>query len=171
MSVGLSLIIPKLIRKHGKSWRELLSKFFHGCVSHELHLIVKDIYAATKTKKGCSNVATYPVGYPFENMLQFAEDCKEVVKFFHNHHAIKAKLNQLQQQSNIKALVSPALTCWGSLEGCFQSILVNETHLHMIVSAQDFASSNAKQKESGRASRILSLPATLLVSSRKFCSC
>jgi Protein of unknown function (DUF 659) len=173
--IHVSGTITDNTKANQKAWkileRDLLSKFFHGCVSHELHLIVKDIYAATKTKKGGSNVAKYPEGYPFEDILQFAEDCKEVLKFFHNHHAIKAKLNHLQQQSNLKALVSPAPTCWGFLEGCFQSILENEPHLYMIVSAQDFASSNAKQKEKHRATRMLSLPATLLISSRKHCSC
>ena len=99
--------------------REFPDKFFHGFVSHGLHLLVKNIFAATKTKEGGSEVATYPVRYPFEVILHFAEDCKEVVKFFQKHHAIKAKLNQLQQQSNTKTMVSPAHTCWRSLEGFF----------------------------------------------------
>jgi hypothetical protein len=76
--------------------REFPGKFCHDCLSHGLCLLVKDIFAAAKTKNGGSNAATYPVGYPFEIVLQFAEDCKEVVKFFHSHHDIKAKLNELQ---------------------------------------------------------------------------
>ena len=134
-----------------KAWRilqgEFPGKFFHGCVSHGLHLLVKDILAPTKTKKDGSNEATYPVGYPFEHMLLFVEECQEIVKFFHNHHVVKAKLNHLQQQSNTKVLVSPAPTRWGSIQGCLQSILENEPHLHVMVSARDFVSGNAKQRE------------------------
>ena len=57
---------------------------------------MKVLFATTKTKIDGSNVAIYPMGYPFEDMLLFTEYCKEVVKFFHNYHAIKVKLNQLQ---------------------------------------------------------------------------
>jgi hypothetical protein len=58
------------------------SMFFHGCVSHGCQLMVKDIFAATKTKKGGQPEPTYPKGYPFEGMLQLAIDCKDLVKFF-----------------------------------------------------------------------------------------
>jgi hypothetical protein len=37
-------------------------KFFQGCTSHTLHLLVKDIFGATKTKKRGESVATCPVG-------------------------------------------------------------------------------------------------------------
>jgi Protein of unknown function (DUF 659) len=104
--INASGAITNNTKANQKAWKILEryfpSKFVHGFESHGLHLLVKDIFAATKTKKGGSNVATYPVGYPFKDMLHFAENCKEVVKFFQNHHAIKAKLNQLQQQSNTK---------------------------------------------------------------------
>ena len=36
------------------------------CTSYGLHLLVKDIFAATKTKKSGSLDYTYPNGYPFD---------------------------------------------------------------------------------------------------------
>jgi hypothetical protein len=81
-----------------KMWKILKerfpSKFFHRCTVHGLHLMVKDIFGATKTKKAGPDffVADYPVGYPFEDLKDFVKDCKDVVKFFQNHHIVKAQL-------------------------------------------------------------------------------
>jgi hypothetical protein len=38
--------------------------------------------------------AAYPDDYPFEELLIFAQDCKEVVTFSHNHHVVKEKLKK-----------------------------------------------------------------------------
>lgn len=61
-----------------KAWSELEKKypthFFHGCVSHGLHLLVKDIFAATKKDVQGGGPAEYPTGYPFGDLLQFAID-------------------------------------------------------------------------------------------------
>jgi hypothetical protein len=43
----------------------LPSRYFQGCTSHGLHLLVKDVFAATKSKKSGQAVATYPDQYPF----------------------------------------------------------------------------------------------------------
>ena len=60
-----------------KSWIELQRRYpkmyFHGCESHGLHLLVKDIFAATKAKRGRA-IADYPDGYPFEYLLNFVQD-------------------------------------------------------------------------------------------------
>jgi hypothetical protein len=62
-----------------KAWAILSVKFptcyFQGRCSHGLHLLVKDIFAATKTKKRGKIEETYPNGYPFENMLEFVRGC------------------------------------------------------------------------------------------------
>ena len=62
-----------------KVWNELepkyLTRFFQGCVSHGLHLLVKDIFAAKKKERAAGGLAEYPAGYPFENLLLFANDC------------------------------------------------------------------------------------------------
>jgi Protein of unknown function (DUF 659) len=58
-----------------KAWTSLQrtypKKFFHGCASHGLHLIVKDIFSLTKIQ----------AQYPFEYLLNFALECKKVVHF------------------------------------------------------------------------------------------
>jgi Protein of unknown function (DUF 659) len=77
-----------------KAWvifREKYSTmFFQGCTSHSLHSMVKDIFAATKTKKGRDLEPTFPDGFPFESLVQFSVDCKDIIKFFHKHHVVKS---------------------------------------------------------------------------------
>ena len=53
---------------------------------------MKDVFSVSKTRKGNDNEATYPVGYPFVNMLIFVSACKDLVTFFHNHHVVKTRL-------------------------------------------------------------------------------
>jgi Protein of unknown function (DUF 659) len=45
--------------------REHPDMFFQVCVSDGLHLFVKDIFAATKAKRG-RDISDYPDGYPFK---------------------------------------------------------------------------------------------------------
>jgi Protein of unknown function (DUF 659) len=58
-----------------RAWTILKEKYsslyFHGCASHGLQLIFKDIFAATKSKRGRPAVV-YPDGYPFDHLLEFA---------------------------------------------------------------------------------------------------
>jgi len=122
------------------------SKFFHGCVSHGLHLMVKDIFAPTKTKKAGQSESTYPDGYPFEDMLQLATDCKDIVKFFNNHGVIKTRLKRMQLTEKLNALAAPAPTRWGTLQQCFRTILDSERIIYAIVSERDFVSGTKKQK-------------------------
>jgi hypothetical protein len=135
------------------AWKLLQSKypgmFFQGCASHGLHLLVKDIFAATKTKRG-RVVADYPDGYPFEYLLNFASSCKDVVSFFSYHHQIKAKLVKEQKNQKLPALIQPAATRWGSLKDCFLSLQKSESILHSIVTARDFISGTAKMKASAQ---------------------
>ena len=49
---------------------------------------MKDVFSASKIKKGNDDEATCPVGYPFVDMLIFVSACKDLVKFFHNHHVV-----------------------------------------------------------------------------------
>jgi hypothetical protein len=132
------------------AWKLLKDKyptmFFHGCVSHGLNLMVKDIFAASKTKKAGQLEATYPDDYPFEEMLQLAADCKDLVKFFHNHHVMKTKLTQMQAVNNLNALAQPAPTRWGTLQQCFKTILNSERIIYSIVSERDFVVGTTKQK-------------------------
>jgi hypothetical protein len=68
-----------------KAWLLLEERFpgcyFHGCCSHGIHLLVKDIFAATKTEKqGDLEASSFPTGYPFEEMQIFVAECRRVVK-------------------------------------------------------------------------------------------
>ena len=68
-------------------------RFFHRCISHGYHLLVKDIFSTSQTAcpRGYDNTASYPDDYPFENLLGFVLSCKDIVTFFHVHHGLKAK--------------------------------------------------------------------------------
>ncbi len=69
-----------------------------------------------KTKKVGQVEATYPDQYLFELMLEFITCCKDVVKYFHNHHVAKAHLRDLQLFAGARTLVRAALTCWGTIQ-------------------------------------------------------
>ncbi|KAH6573046.1 hypothetical protein BASA60_006213 [Batrachochytrium salamandrivorans] len=77
-----------------KAWallREIFpSCYFKGCCSHGIHLLVKDIFAATKTKQAGNTETTYPIDYSFQEMLEFIVDFRDVTKMFHNHRVVKA---------------------------------------------------------------------------------
>ena len=129
-----------------KMWSILEKKYptcyFHGCVSHGLHLLVKDVFGA---KKRTNDEAD---GYPFEELQQFSNDCKEVVSFFHNHHVMKAKLKKALSAANLSGLVKAAETRWGTLIGCFKSLKAADSILNALVSERDFVNKGtAKQKE------------------------
>ena len=117
--------------------------FFHGCVSHGLHLLVKDIFAVKKKDVPGGGPAEYPADYPFEELLQFAIDCKDVVAFFQTHHVPKAL-----PAAKLSGLVQPAPTCWGTLNACFKSLRAADDIFIGLVSERDFImTGNAKQQE------------------------
>ena len=122
------------------------SYYFQGCYSHGIHLFVKDIFAATKTKKNGDIEATYPIGYPFQEKLEFIVDYKDIVKLFHNHHDVKVQPQELQKTTNTQALVYIAPTCWGTIQQMCQSLLDSESHLHAISSARDFIKGTVAQQ-------------------------
>ncbi|KAH9275445.1 hypothetical protein BASA83_002219 [Batrachochytrium salamandrivorans] len=133
-----------------KAWtllREMFpSCYFQGCCSHGIHLLVKDIFAATKTKKASNTEATYPIDYSFQEMLKFIVDCWDVVKMFHNHHVVKAQLQELQRTTKSRVLVRPVPTRWGNTQKMCQRLLDSESHLHTTSSARDFIKRTAVQQ-------------------------
>lgn len=129
-----------------KAWKALEEnyphRFFHGCVSHGLNLLVKDIFSAKKPS------GEYPDGYPFEDLLLFTINCKEVVSFYHNHHVQRASLRKALKAEKLNNLVQPAPTRWGTILGCFRSLRAADNILNGLVSQRDFVSKgNAKQRE------------------------
>ena len=117
-------------------------------VSHGLNLLVKDIFAATKKQHDNGGPAQYPEGYPFEHLLFFAADCKNVVKFFYNHHAPMADLKNALNSAKLSGLIRPAPTRWGTIQGCFKSLRAADKVLNGLVSRHDFTTiGNASQRE------------------------
>jgi Protein of unknown function (DUF 659) len=136
---------------HKGAWallqRDYPSMFFQGCASHAAHLLVKDIFGATKAKRGRQE-AEYPEGYPFEYLLDFSQHCNDIVSFFSFHHQLKAKLREEQIKAILPSLTQPAATRWGSLLLCLRSLRLNESVLHVIVSAREFVPASGRQSES-----------------------
>ena len=135
-----------------RMWQILEQKypthFFHGCISHGLHLLVKYIFGAKKNEPAHGGVPQFPDGYPFEELQLFSNDCKEVVVFFHNHHVMKAKLKKALAAAKLSGLVKPAEIRWGTLIGCFKSLKAADSILNALVSERDFVNKGtAKQKE------------------------
>jgi hypothetical protein len=104
------------------------------------------VFAATKTKKVGQVEATYLDQYPFELVLEFIACCKDVIKYFHNHHVAKAHLRDLQLSAGARTLVRAAPTRWGTIQAMCQTLLELERHLHVIVTAHDFVQGTYAQK-------------------------
>jgi hypothetical protein len=100
-----------------------------------LHLRIKDVFSATKTKQNRRAVPEYPEGYPFEPLLNFVSDCKKVIKFFNNHHGPKAFLKRALKTAEKKTLVQVAPTQWGSLIGMARSLHDAEEELYHLVAS------------------------------------
>ena len=111
------------------------NKYFYGCASHALHLMVKDIFQPGKK-------IMRDTSYPFEYLRAFTTSCKNVVNFFTNSSIIRAKLAEAQRKHGFKEinLAIPAPTRWGSLQQCFSTLLQSEAPLHTIVNDRDFLS-------------------------------
>ncbi len=99
-----------------------------------------------KTKKVGQVKATYPDQYPFELMLEFIACCKDVIKYFHNHHIAKAHLRDLQLSAGARTLVRATPTRWGTIQAMCQTLLESERHLHVIITACDFVQGTSTQK-------------------------
>ena len=96
--------------------------------------------------------AAYPDGYPFEDLLLFATDCKDVVAFFRNHHVPKAKLKRALAAAKLSGLVQPPPTRWGTLCGCFKSLRAADDILNGLVSEHDFVTKGTNKEKEKRVS-------------------
>jgi hypothetical protein len=104
------------------------------------------VFAAMKPKKAGQVEATYPDQYLFKLMLEVIACCKDVVKYFHNHHVAKAHLQDLQLSAGARTLVRTAPTRWGTIQAMCQTLLESEQHLHVIVIARDLCKVHLPRK-------------------------
>ncbi|OWY98602.1 Transposase, partial [Phytophthora megakarya] len=107
------LVWRKMQREHPKI-------FFHGCVSHTLHLVVKDLVHRLPCLK------------------KLEDDCRKIVHFFMNNWQLWSELKRLQRMEGKNVLVLPADTRWGTIEQCFRSVLSSEKILNAFVSSRGF---------------------------------
>ncbi|GMF43174.1 unnamed protein product [Phytophthora fragariaefolia] len=85
--------------------------FFHGCVCHASHLLVKDIVQKIK----------------WVDALQ--SGCKALVSFFRKHHKMWVDLSACLKEQNLCVLAKPGDTRWGSFLACFSTVLAAESVL------------------------------------------
>jgi Protein of unknown function (DUF 659)/hAT family C-terminal dimerisation region len=129
------------------AWRILQkdypSRFFQGCVAHALHLLVKDIFAATKANRG-RDVPDYPANYPFEPLLTFIAQVKKVVSYFHQHHVPKALLSTALKAKNLRMLATAGATRWGSIGEMMKTCLAAEAVLYSVTNSREFQNQGAR---------------------------
>ncbi|KAE9037947.1 hypothetical protein PR003_g19202 [Phytophthora rubi] len=106
--------------------------FFHGCISHVIHLAVKDLVA----------------GLPWLQKLE--ENCRKLVRFFKKHQELCAELCRLQRLEGKNTLVLSADTRLGTIEKCFVSVLESEAIPHAFVSGGDFPKAKTKKHTAKR---------------------
>jgi hypothetical protein len=99
------------------------SRFFYGCISHGLNLLVKSVLGPKAP----------PQNYPFGDLKEFTVKCIEVVKFFRNHAIFKVKLEERQAALKAVRLVMPGFTRWGSFLRMFKSLLASVEPLEAMV--------------------------------------
>ncbi|KAF4130774.1 hAT family C-terminal dimerization region [Phytophthora infestans] len=118
------------------TWETLQNKFpktfFHGCVCHGLHLLVKDIVKKVK----------------WMDTLQ--SGCKEMVTFFKKNHKAWAELSAQLEEKDLQVLAKPGDTRWGSLLKCFETVLAAEAILFSRVSARGFLKAKIKKQKKTR---------------------
>ncbi|KAE9291857.1 hypothetical protein PF008_g25222 [Phytophthora fragariae] len=106
--------------------------FYHGCVCHALHLMVKDMLECL----------------PWLKSLQ--DGCKELVVHFKRNHKLWFMLRQKFKVKKLRAPVLPAVTRWGSLFACLDTVLAAESILFSMVSARNFLEAKKKSQRQKR---------------------
>ncbi|OWZ13856.1 Transposase [Phytophthora megakarya] len=106
--------------------------FFHGCVCHALHLLVKDTVAKVK----------------WLDALQAA--CKILVGFFKTNHKLWYQIRMKLKSMGLKMLALPGDTRWGSILSCLDSVLKAEEVLFALVSSRNFLKAKSKKNRQTR---------------------
>lgn len=103
-------------------------------------MLVKDIFGVRKIRITDNGERQYPIGYPFERLLVFVSQCKEIVHFYTSLHIPKSRLKRAQYDTDKIRLQMPATTRWGSLQGCLNLIHESDSILTGIVADRSFVS-------------------------------
>lgn len=106
--------------------------FFHGCVCHALHLLVKDLLERLSW------------------LRSLRDGCKELVAFFKRNHKLWFLLRLKLKEKKLRALALPGDTRWGSALACLDSVLAAESILFTIVSGRNFMDVKGKQQRTKR---------------------
>jgi hypothetical protein len=122
--------------------REFPGLMAYGCVSHGMHLMVRDLLEEKKS---------LPENHvnPFASLASFTLTCRDVVKFFCNFHAPRQALKEI----STAGLVLPGETRWGSYLACYQSILNAKGAIFAIATDDRFIGGAGKQYNRHRAVR------------------
>ncbi|KAG6973051.1 hypothetical protein JG688_00003700 [Phytophthora aleatoria] len=106
--------------------------FFHGCMCHALHLLVKDMV---------SNIT-------WLDHLQ--TEYKRLVVLFKTSHKLWFRLRQLLKAKKLNMLAMPGDTRWDSLLACINSMLAAEDVLFFVVLGRNFLDVKTKKKRQAR---------------------
>ncbi|KAE9135512.1 hypothetical protein PF010_g2053 [Phytophthora fragariae] len=103
-NINVGAVITDNTPANKDMWVDLQSKFrhtfFHGCVCHALHLLVKDM-----VKK-----------MTWLDRLQ--DGCKRLVIFFKSNHKLQSQLTSRLNDQGLRLLAKPGDIRWGSLQLC-----------------------------------------------------
>jgi hypothetical protein len=116
-----------------KAWEILQKvypeKFFHGCVSHTLHLLTKDIIKS------------------FQWLKDLVDGTRELVVYIKKKPALKHVVSSYQEKNKLKSLVIPGETRWGTILACIKSVSESEEVIYQIMGRKEFISEKGINSE------------------------
>ncbi|KAE9014138.1 hypothetical protein PF011_g8188 [Phytophthora fragariae] len=105
--------------------------FFHGCISHTVHLAVKDLVGRL----------------PWLGKL--TKDCRKLVRFLKSQQ-LWYQLKRLQCVEGKPSLGLPTETLWGTIKRYFSTVLASEKIQHAFVSGRGFLRARTKVQNTKR---------------------
>lgn len=141
---------------HMRAWtmlsKQFPSRFFHGCVSHLVHLVLQDLFDSERNE-GADDVEAFKLASlgksPFKSSLvEFATDCRDVISFFAARPLLSVHLETRQRAANAQLLQQTTL-----LER-FTTLRASESHLSATVRDKAFAGRALSAKEQTERQRV-----------------
>ncbi|TYZ68144.1 hypothetical protein PybrP1_009897 [[Pythium] brassicae (nom. inval.)] len=152
---SVSGVVTGSTEYHARAWEllkaEYPTKFFYGCISHALHLAIRDIFGPEKRIEHDPRRLTpqLPLDFPFQDLVDCTTSCNELLAFLSSYqYAPTFQLFDPQTLQTMKSLSAAAPTTqWGSLAARFRVLLNAEDTLQSIATAPDFvAAAPANQR-------------------------